>query len=60
MHSYYANQEVVRQHRAELLREGAQERLARELKAEDEQPTHRVRWARKRLAHLRPALSRSL
>jgi hypothetical protein len=59
MHSYYANQEVARHHYAELRREGAQERLARR-NDEDEQPATRVRWARKRLAHLRPALSRSV
>lgn len=59
MHSYYANQEVARHHYAELRREGAQERLARK-NVEDEQPNHRIRWARKRLAHFRPALSRSV
>jgi N-acetylmuramoyl-L-alanine amidase len=59
MHSYYANQEVARHHYAELRREGAQARLARK-NDEDEQPATRVRWARKRLAHLRPALSRSV
>jgi hypothetical protein len=60
MHSYYANQEVARHHYAELIRQGAQDNLARKPKVEDEQPNHRVRWARKRLAHLRPALSRSV
>ena len=56
MHSFYVNQEVARNHYAELLREGAQEDLARKPEIEDAEPNHRVKWARKRFARLRPAL----
>ena len=59
MHSYYVNQEVARNHYAELLREGAQEGLVRKPELAEAEPDHRVRWARKRFAHLRPALLRS-
>ena len=59
MHSYYVKQEVARHHYAELLRDGAQEGVARKPPVEDVATNHRVRWARKRLAHLRPALLRS-
>ncbi len=59
MHSYYVNQEVARHHYAELLREGAQEGLARKPEVDEAPPNHRVSWARKRFAHLRPALLRS-
>jgi hypothetical protein len=60
MHSYYVNQEVARHHYAELRREGAQERLVRKPEVEEAEPNHRVRWTRKRFAHLRPALLRSI
>jgi hypothetical protein len=59
MHSYYVNQEVARHHYAELLRDGAQESLARKPKVVEEERNHRVHWARRRLAHLRPALNRA-
>jgi hypothetical protein len=59
MHSYYVNQEVARHHYAELRRDGASERLGRKPEVEAE-PNHRVRWTRKRFAHLRPALLRSI
>jgi hypothetical protein len=59
MHSYYVNQEVAKHHYAELLRDAAQDSLARKPEVEEE-PNHRIRWARKRIAHLRPALGRSV
>ena len=59
MHSYYVNQEVAKHHYAELLRDGAHEGLAPKPQVEDAPANHRVRWARKRLAYLRPALLRS-
>jgi hypothetical protein len=56
MHSYYVNQEIARQHYAELVREGAQEALARKTEVEETPPKRQLTWARKRLALLRPAL----
>ena len=56
MHSYYVNQELTRQHYAELLRDGAQEGLVRKPDPEEAPPSRPMTWARKRLALLRPAL----
>jgi hypothetical protein len=57
MDPYLLNQEVARFRRTELLREGANERLARKLTIpEDEVPPNSpIRWARRRLATLRPS-----
>jgi hypothetical protein len=51
------NQEVARFRRTDLLREGANERLARKLTIPEEEvpPNSPIRWSRKRLAALRPA-----
>jgi hypothetical protein len=50
----HLNQELARQRYAELLREGAAERLAP--RVPEEKPAARVNWARKRLALLRLAV----
>jgi hypothetical protein len=57
MDPYLLNQEVARFRRTEVLREGANERLARKLTIpEDEVPPNSpIRWARKRLGVLRPS-----
>lgn len=59
MHSYYVNQEVARHHYAELVREGAQGARAPKAQTEEAPPVEPVRWARRRLVQLRPALLRS-
>ncbi len=57
MDPYLLNQEVARFRRTEVLREGANERLARKLTIPEEEvpPNSPIRWARKRLGVLRPS-----